>query len=141
MIVRVAYLEQSAARTPHPYTHHRRNSGQIEKFCPETGHVLLRFCSRYCAPYQRVAGRLGHMGRLGQKIAGYVRAGNLRGWGVCCLACRSRISALCAPRAPPCVFTSCFQWFVDLCVFGEFCPGELRSAPAAPLHHLLFHIL
>ena len=122
MTIWAAYLAQSAARTPHPYIHILRNMGQLSKFCPALGHVVWFADLNYSVRFQSFVCVLGRLGRIGQKNAGYVRARILRGWGVSSFTCRSRISALCAPRAPPGVFTSCFQGVVCFRVLGEFCP-------------------
>lgn len=106
---RAAYSSQSAARTPHPYILIRLISGQVSKFCPVLGRIFKNTPLENYTYLQSFAVVLGRLGRIGQNLAGFARACIFRGLGEISLTCKSHICALCAPRAPPCVFLARFQ--------------------------------
>lgn len=132
MTRRAAHTQATAARTPHPYNHILRKSGQLSDFCPVSGRNSQIHLLRKSIWFLRLVTVSGRLGRLGQKNPGYVRARILGALGGRCLAYRLRPSALSAPRAPPDGLRSCFQWVAGLAIVMGFCPVLLRSAPSAP---------
>jgi len=132
MTARVAYPARYAARTPHPYNYILRKSGQLSDFRPVSGRNSQIYLLVKNSLFLRLVIVSGRLGRLGQKNSGYVRARILGGLGGRCLAYRSRLSALSAPRAPPDGLRSCFQRVASLAIVVGFCPVLLRSAPSAP---------